>query len=85
MQGFSFAPSLDPPSERKQHTACVVNIRGALCAVRKVGCFPPLVATGPRVLNSAPYSPCWYTRDFFCLMLATGPRVLNSALNAVLN
>ena len=33
-------------------------------AVRKVGCFSPPVATGPRVLNSAPYSPCWYTRDF---------------------
>ena len=27
-------------------------------AVRKVRCFSPLVATGPRV------SPCWYTRDF---------------------
>ena len=26
---------------------------GAPCAVRKVGCFPPPVATGPRVLNSA--------------------------------
>ena len=35
-------------------------------AVRKVGCFPPPVATGPRVLNSAP--PCWYTRDFFFLV-----------------
>ena len=30
---------------------------GAPCAVRKVGCFPPPVATGPRVRNSAPYSP----------------------------
>ena len=27
---------------------------GAPCAVRKVGCFPPPVAMGPRVLNSAP-------------------------------
>ena len=34
-------------------------------AVQKAGCFPPPVATGPRGLNSAPYSPCWYTRDFF--------------------
>ena len=49
-------------------------------AVRKVGSFPPPVATDPRFLKSAPYSPCWYTRDvFFCLMLATGPRVLKSA------
>ena len=32
-----------------------------------------------RVLNSAPYSPCWCTRDCFSLMLATGTRVLNSA------
>ena len=38
---------------------------GAPCDVRKVGCFPPPVTTGPRILNSAPYSPCWYTRDFF--------------------
>ena len=53
------------------------TLRCARCAraVRKVGCFPPLVATGPRVLNSAPYSRCWYTRDFFfSLMLATGFR-----------
>ena len=49
-----------------------LTLRGAhraLCprcarAVQKVGCFSPPVATGPRVLNSAPYSPCWYTRDF---------------------
>ena len=35
-------------------------------AGRKVCYFPPPVATGPRVLNSAPYSPCcWYTRDMF--------------------
>ena len=40
------------------------RLGGAPCAVRKVGCFPPPVATGPRVLNSAPHSPCWYTRDF---------------------
>ena len=33
--------------------------------MRKVGCFPPPVATDPRVLNSAPDTPCWYTRDFF--------------------
>ena len=60
---------------------------GAPCAVRKVGCFPPPVATDPRVLNSAPYSPCWYTRDiFFSLLLAMGPRVLqSSAPHAVLN
>ena len=59
---------------------------GALCAVRKVGCVPPPVGTDPRVLNSAPFSPCWYTRVFFfSLMLATGPRVLNSAPQAVLN
>ena len=50
----------------------------ALC--EKSAVFPPPVATGPRVLNSAPYSPCWYTRVlFFSLMLATGPRVLDSA------
>ena len=59
-------------------------------AVRKLGCFPPPVATGPRVLNSAPYSPCWYTMvhqgfSFLSLMLATGSRVLNSAPHAVLN
>ena len=34
-------------------------------AVRKVGSFPPPVETGPRVLNSAPYSSCWYTKEFF--------------------
>ena len=35
-------------------------------AVQKVGCLPPpQVATDPRVLDSAPYSPCWYTKDFF--------------------
>ena len=27
------------------------------CAVRKGGCFPQPVATGPRVLNSAPPMP----------------------------
>ena len=62
--------------------------RTVRCArtVRKVSCFPPPVAMGPRVLNSAPYSPCWYTRIFFfSLMLAMGPRVLNSAPHAVLN
>ena len=58
--------------------------RTVRCArsVRKVGCFPPLVATDPKVQNSAPYPPpCWYTRDYFflSLMLATGPRVLNAA------
>ena len=31
----------------------------------RLGCLPPPEAMGPRVLNSAPYSPCWYTRDFF--------------------
>ena len=56
--------------------ACLWGLPCCACAVRKVGCFPP-VAAGPRVLNSAPYSPRWYTRDFPCsLMLATGPRVL---------
>ena len=34
---------------------------GAPCAVRKVGRFPPPVAMGPKVLNSAPHSPYWYT------------------------
>ena len=59
-------------------------------AVRKVGCFPPPVATDPKALNSAPYHPLPYTlhlttpllvhqKIFFSLMLATGPRVLNSA------
>ena len=49
------------------HSCLVHRGRTVHCAhtVRKVGCFPPWVATGPRVLNSAPYSPCWYTRDFF--------------------
>ena len=34
-------------------------IKEAHCTrvVRKVGCLPPPVATGPRVLNSAPYNP----------------------------
>ena len=59
---------------------CFGGADRALCAVRKVRCFPPPVAMGPRVLNSAPYSPCWYARDFFfSLMLATGPMVLSSA------
>ena len=62
------------------------NVRCAR-AVPRVGCFPPPVAMGPRVLNSAPYSPCWYTRVcfFLSLILAMGPRVLNSAPHAVLN
>ena len=52
------------PTRRGAHRAL-----GARCAraVPKVGCFSPLVATGPGALNSAPYSPCspcWYTRDF---------------------
>ena len=33
-----------------------IVLGGAPCAVRKVGCFPPPVATGPRVLNSAPHA-----------------------------
>ena len=35
---------------------CAVRALCLRCAraVRKVGCFPPPVATGPRVLNSAP-------------------------------
>ena len=43
-------------------------------AVRKVRCFPPPAATGPRVLHSACHAPhCWYTRDvFLSLMPATG-------------
>ena len=53
---------------------------GAPCTARKVGCFPLPVAMGPRVLKSAPYSSCSYTRVFFLsVMLATGRRVLNSA------
>ena len=40
------------------------TMRGAPCAVQKVGRVPPPVATGPRVLISAPDSPCWYTGDF---------------------
>ena len=39
-----------------------LNLRGrtvrCASAVRKVGCFSPPVAMGPRVLNSAPFSPC---------------------------
>ena len=56
-------------------------------AVRKVGCFPPPVATDPKVLNSAPYTPLLVHQGFFffSLMLAMGPRVLNSAPHAVLN
>ena len=44
-------------------------------AVRKVGSFPPPVATDPKVLNSAPCSPppCWYTRDFFVSMMLACP------------
>ena len=54
----SFAPVFGP---RQSIRGCTVRCARA---VRKVGCFSPLAATGPRVLNSAPYSPCWYTRDF---------------------
>ena len=44
------------------------------------GAHRALCARGPRVLNSAPYSPAG-TPGIYCfsLMLATGPRVLNSA------
>ena len=63
-----------------RHTKTGRTVRRAR-AVQKVDCFPPPVAMGPRVLNSAPDSPCWHTGNFFpfSLMLATGPRVLNSA------
>ena len=27
--------------------------------------FSLMLAMGPRVLNSAPCSPCWYTRNYF--------------------
>ena len=33
-------------------------------AVRQVGCVPPSVATGPRVLNSAPYTPLLVHQGF---------------------
>ena len=32
--------------------------------MQKVGCFSPPVAMGPKLLNSATYSPYWYTRVF---------------------
>ena len=59
----------------------IIGAVPALCACcAKSRCFPSPVAMGPRVLTSAPYSPCWYTRDFFLsVMLAMGPRVLSSA------
>ena len=41
------APPQGPLTPAPQH------LGGAPCAVRKVGCFPPPVATGPGVLNSA--------------------------------
>ena len=56
------------PKQRQNPAVAIGNgvvLGGALCAVRKVSCVPPPVAMGPRVLNSAPYSPCWYTRGFF--------------------
>ena len=37
-------------------TSYPMNCGGAPCAVRKVGCFPPPVAMGPIVLNSAPHA-----------------------------
>ena len=37
---------------------------------------------GPKVLNSAPDTPCWYITD---VVDATGPKVLNCAPDAVLN
>ena len=48
------------------HEVHVPRGRTVRCAhaVRKVGCFSPPAATGPSVLNSVPYSPCQYTRDF---------------------
>ena len=58
-------------TERRHHG-------GAPCAVQKVGCFPPPVATPPKVLNFAPFTPpCWYARDFFlvwCLPRVPGCR-----------
>ena len=52
-------PIFECGCDLQRGTAMVkVTIRGhaVRCAraVRKVGCFPPLVATGPRVLDSAP-------------------------------
>ena len=61
-----------PPLKGAQRALC------PRCAKSRL--FSPVapVATDPKVLNSAPYTP-WYTRDFFfSLMLATGPKVLNS-------
>ena len=40
-----------PP--QKKDMQCTADA-GAPCAVRTAGCFPPPVATGLRVLNSAP-------------------------------
>ena len=55
----SYCAVLDETNIHRGRTArCVL-------AVRKVGCFSPPVATGPRVLNSAP--PILFSMDHACL------------------
>ena len=88
-QGSGFSVGLAARVRMASDPACArFGGHTVRCAhtVRKVGCFPPPVAMGPRVLTSAPYSRASTPGIFFfSLMLATSSRVLNSAPHAVLN
>ena len=54
---------LDPPAIFSENVWAKGAHRALCPRCVKVGSFPPGVAMGPGVLNCAPYSPCWYTRD----------------------
>ena len=74
-QEWFFAVSLEPSAK---HT--LEELFEERPAARVRGRHPEDIRAFALFLNSAPYTPCWYTRDsFFSLMLAMGPRVLNSA------
>ena len=55
------------------------------CAVQKVGCFPPPVAMGPRVLNSAPPMLFRIDRARFCrgVVFRGVPGINNVIIGAV--
>ena len=52
----------------KVTTSLILGGRSVRCthAVRKKSLVSNTSNPRPKVLNSAPYSPCWYTSDFFC-------------------
>ena len=73
------------PTNIKCNPKRVVVLGGAPCAVRKVGCFTPPVAMGPRVLNSAPPMLFGIDRASFCwgVVFRGVPGINNVIIGAV--